>query len=260
MAAVTLPGSSGSRSTTICSTGRPPMPPRALISDTAKAEPPIISCPSAATWPHCGKAEPIRYGRRGSARRWAGEGARAWPLTTACTRPTGSARNAPPPSGGGSRSRPSSTASAATPARVDCPSLARIRSACFADRAPARAQQRADLVVREPAHDQRDHVQLANGQPVGQRRAGQLEMGRRPPVLGRGLQPQRVEVAVTAPQARQPLLAALHERLREPGQLRLGCEQPQAPGALELARLAVSIDNCSTVDQGNSALEETGLW
>ena len=131
MAAVTLPGSSGSRSTTICSTGRPPMPPRALISDTARAEPPIISCPSAATWPPCGKAEPIRYGRRGSARRWAGDDARAWPFTTACTRPTGSARNAPPPSGGGSRSRPSSTASAATPARVDCPSLARIRSACL---------------------------------------------------------------------------------------------------------------------------------
>jgi hypothetical protein len=85
-------------------------------------------------------------------------------------------------------------------------------------------------------------------------------MRRRPPVLGLGLQPQRVEVAVTAPQARQPLLAALDERLREPGQLRLGLEQPQAPGALELARLAVSIDNCGTVNQGNSALEETGLW
>ena len=78
-------------------------------------------------------------------------------------------------------------------------------------------------------------------------------MGRRAPVLGLGHQSQCVEVAVTAPQAGQSLLAALHERLREPGQLGLGCEQPHAPRALELARLAVSVDNCGTVDQGNSA-------
>jgi hypothetical protein len=45
-------------------------------------------------------------------------------------------------------------------------------------------------------------------------------MRRGPPVLGLSLEPQRVELAVTA----------------------------------------VSIDNCGTVDQGNSALEETGLW
>jgi hypothetical protein len=51
IARTTLAGSSGSTSTTSCSTRRPAMPPRRLISSTASAEPLTISSPSAATGP-----------------------------------------------------------------------------------------------------------------------------------------------------------------------------------------------------------------
>lgn len=52
-----------SRSTTTCRIGRPAMPPRALISAIASAEPLRISWPSALPSPCSGKAEPMMNGR-----------------------------------------------------------------------------------------------------------------------------------------------------------------------------------------------------
>ena len=56
-------------STTICSMRRPPIPPEALISAAARAEPLTISRPSWRAGPCSGKAEPISSGRR--AHTWA---------------------------------------------------------------------------------------------------------------------------------------------------------------------------------------------
>ena len=68
-------------STTICSTRRPPIPPEALISAAARAEPLTISRPSWRAGPCSGKAEPISSGRRaqrrrGGSRRWLAGGRR----------------------------------------------------------------------------------------------------------------------------------------------------------------------------------------
>ena len=88
----------------------------------------------------------------------------------------------------------------------------------FSNRAAAAAEQRPDVVVRQPAGDERHHVELARCQPMGRLDVGELDPG---PVPVLGLELEGAEPLAAPPETRQPGLAARGECPRKPLKLRL---------------------------------------